>query len=60
MIETIARAGVVNEVDGLFIETHFEPSGAMSDAENMLPINNLEEILYRLVSIKKTINSFDS
>ena len=60
MIETIARAGVVNAVDGLFIETHYEPSGAMSDGENMLPLNNLEEILYRLVSIKKTINSFDS
>jgi hypothetical protein len=26
MIETIARAGIVNHVDGLFIETHFDPS----------------------------------
>ena len=28
MIETIARAGIVNNVDGLFIETHFDPSNA--------------------------------
>ena len=28
MIETIARAGVVNNVDGLFIETHFDPANA--------------------------------
>jgi len=28
MIETIARAGIVNNVDGLFIETHFNPSEA--------------------------------
>jgi 2-dehydro-3-deoxyphosphooctonate aldolase (KDO 8-P synthase) len=26
MIETIARAGIVNHVDGLFIETHFDPA----------------------------------
>ena len=60
MIETVARAGVVNEVDGLFIETHFDPESALSDGKNMLPIKSLEEILGRLVSIRKTINSFKS
>ena len=60
MIETIARAGVVNEVDGLFIETHFDPEKALSDGKNMLPIKSLEEILSRLISIRKTINSFNS
>ena len=60
MIETIARAGVVNEVDGLFIETHFDPDNALSDGKNMLPIKSLEEILSRLISIRKTINSFKS
>ena len=60
MIETIARAGVVNGVDGLFIETHFDPKNALSDGKNMLPIDELEEILGRLVSIRKTINSFNS
>ena len=60
MIETIARAGVVNGVDGLFIETHFDPKNALSDGKNMLQIDELEEILERLVSIRKTINSFNS
>ena len=60
MIETIARAGVVNGVDGLFIETHFNPKSALSDGKNMLPIDKLEEILERLVSVRKTINSFNS
>ena len=60
MIETIARAGVVNGVDGLFIETHFDPKNALSDGKNMLPIDELEEILERLVSLRKTINSFNS
>ena len=57
MIETIARAGVVNNVDGLFIETHFDPGNAKSDGANMLHINHLEKLLTNLVSIRKTINS---
>lgn len=58
MIETIARAGVVNNVDGLFIETHFDPANAKSDGANMLHLDQLEGMLERLVKIRKTIQSF--
>lgn len=58
MIETIARAGVVNNVDGLFIETHYDPANAKSDGANMLHLDNLEALLTNLVAIKKTINKF--
>ena len=58
MIETIARAGVVNNVDGLFIETHFDPANAKSDGANMLHLDNLERLLSNLVAIRKTINGF--
>ncbi|WP_298422809.1 3-deoxy-8-phosphooctulonate synthase [uncultured Kordia sp.] len=57
MIETIARAGVVNNVDGLFIETHFDPANAKSDGANMLHLDHLEGLLTNLVKIRKTINS---
>ena len=57
MIETIARAGVVNHVDGLFIETHFDPAHAKSDGANMLHLDYLEKLLTNLVTIRKTINS---
>ena len=57
MIETIARAGVVNHVDGLFIETHFDPANAKSDGANMLDLAYLEKLLTNLVAIRKTINS---
>ena len=57
MIETIARAGVVNNVDGLFIETHFDPANAKSDGANMLHLDYLEKLLTNLVSIRKTINT---
>lgn len=58
MIETIARAGVVNNVDGLFIETHFDPSNAKSDGANMLHLDNLERLLSNLVAIRKVVNGF--
>lgn len=58
MIETIARAGVVNNVDGLFIETHFDPANAKSDGANMLHLDNLEGLLTNLVAIRKVISTF--
>jgi 2-dehydro-3-deoxyphosphooctonate aldolase (KDO 8-P synthase) len=56
LIETIARAGVVNNVDGLFIETHYDPSQAKSDGANMLPLDQLEGLMTRLVRIRKAVN----
>ncbi|THD66300.1 3-deoxy-8-phosphooctulonate synthase [Robertkochia marina] len=57
MIETIARAGVVTGVDGLFMETHFDPANAKSDGANMLHLDHLEKLLSNLVAIRKTVNS---
>ena len=47
-IETIARAGIVTGVDGLFLETHFDPTSAKSDGANMLDIQHLDGLLTRL------------
>ena len=55
LIETIARAGIAVGADGLFIETHPQPSQAKSDGANMLPLNQLEGLLKKLVNIKKAI-----
>ena len=49
--------GIVNNVDGLFIETHFDPSNAKSDGANMLHIDHLEKLLTNLSAIRRTINS---
>lgn len=56
MIETIARAGIVTGVDGLFLETHFDPANAKSDGANMLHLDHLEKLLTNLVKIRKTVN----
>ena len=57
MIGTLARAGVAVGVDGLFLETHFDPANAKSDGANMLDIQYLEKLLSDLVAIRKTIKS---
>jgi 2-dehydro-3-deoxyphosphooctonate aldolase (KDO 8-P synthase) len=57
MIETIARAGIATGVDGLFIETHFDPANAKSDGANMLDLQHLEVLLTNLTAIRKTINT---
>lgn len=55
LIETIAKAAVAVGVDGLFIETHPNPSIAKSDGANMLPLDLLEGLLTRLVRIREAI-----
>ena len=56
LIETLARAAVAVGVDGLFLETHPEPSIAKSDGANMLKLDRLEGLLERLVKIREAIN----
>ena len=48
---TIARAGVAAGVDGVFIETHPEPSRALCDAASQLCVYDLEEFLKPLIEI---------
>ncbi|MBS1659314.1 MAG: 3-deoxy-8-phosphooctulonate synthase [Bacteroidetes bacterium] len=55
MIETIAKAGIAVGVDGLFIETHPDPSKALSDGANMLALPSLGELLLRLSRIRSAI-----
>ena len=56
MIETIARAGVAVGVDGIFLETHPDPANAKSDGANMLPLEQLDGLLRRLVKVRQAIN----
>ena len=56
LIETIARAGIASGVDGLFMETHHNPSIAKSDGANMLPLDLLEGLLERLTILRSAVN----
>ena len=60
LIETIARAAIATGADGLFIETHPDPSSALSDGANMLPLNEIEPLLTRLVHLKEAVAHLDA
>ena len=55
LIETIAKAGVAVGFDGLFMETHPDPSQALSDGANMLPLEQLKPLLQKLIKIRKAV-----
>jgi 2-dehydro-3-deoxyphosphooctonate aldolase (KDO 8-P synthase) len=57
LIGTMSRAGIAAGVDGLFMETHFDPANAKSDGANMLDLSLLEKLLTDLTAIRTTINS---
>jgi 2-dehydro-3-deoxyphosphooctonate aldolase (KDO 8-P synthase) len=59
MIGTIGRAAIAVGADGIFIETHPDPSVAKSDGANMLRLSLMEELLVMLIAIRKTINTFN-
>jgi 2-dehydro-3-deoxyphosphooctonate aldolase (KDO 8-P synthase) len=56
MIETIAKAAIATGADGLFIETHPNPSIAKSDGANMLNLDLLAPLLEKLVRLRKAVN----
>lgn len=54
-IETIAKAAIATGVDGLFVETHPSPHEALSDGANMLALDKLDDLLFKLVKIRKAV-----
>lgn len=55
LIGTIAKAAIAAGADGLFIETHPNPSVAKSDGANMLKLDLLEGLLEQLVKLRKAV-----
>lgn len=55
-IETLAKAGIAAGADGIFLETHPDPTSARSDGENMLHLDLLEELLIKLIRIRKSLS----
>jgi len=55
LIETIAKAGIAVGTDGIFIETHPDPSCAKSDGANMLKLDLLDDLLGKLTRVREAI-----
>lgn len=59
MIETMGKAAISVGADGIFIETHPNPSVAKSDGANMLMLSSMEALLKKLIALRQTINLFN-
>jgi 2-dehydro-3-deoxyphosphooctonate aldolase (KDO 8-P synthase) len=57
LIATLAKAGIAVGVDGLFLETHPHPARALSDGANMLPLDEMESLLTRLLPLHRAANA---
>ena len=55
LISTIGKAAIATGADGLFIETHPNPSEAKSDGANMLQLDNLKGLLEELLRVRKAV-----
>ena len=59
-IEPLARAGVAAGVDGIFLETHENPAGALSDGPNALPLGQLQPLLMKLKSLNSVVRRWSA
>ncbi len=55
LIETMARAGIAAGADGIFLETHPDPSKAKSDGANMLQLALLDDLLRKLTQLREVV-----
>lgn len=55
LIGTIAKAAIATGADGIFLETHPNPSEALSDGANMLPLDKVEALLETLIKIRRAV-----
>jgi 2-dehydro-3-deoxyphosphooctonate aldolase (KDO 8-P synthase) len=53
MVPVLARAAVAVGVSGVFMETHPNPTTAMSDGQNSMPMN----LMFTLLETLKEIDS---
>ena len=51
----LAKAAAAIGVDGYFFETHYNPEEALSDWPNMLPLNELKQLLTQIDKIRESI-----
>jgi len=54
-IDVISKAGIASGVNGVFLETHFNPEEALSDGHNMLKLSSLDHLLKKLSDLYRAL-----
>ena len=57
-VDSLARAGVAAGVDGVFLEVHENPSAALSDGTNALPLAELPQLVGKLKQIAALVRGW--
>ncbi len=60
MVPTLSRAAVAVGCDAVFMETHPNPDKALSDGPNMVVLDQLEALVRQLVTLRETVQSFET
>jgi 2-dehydro-3-deoxyphosphooctonate aldolase (KDO 8-P synthase) len=58
-VPVLARAAVAVGISGLFMETHPDPSKALSDGPNAVPLDRMKDLLESLVAIDTVVKASD-
>jgi 2-dehydro-3-deoxyphosphooctonate aldolase (KDO 8-P synthase) len=56
-VEPLAKAALAAGANGLFLETHPDPSRAISDGPNMVPLNELPEMISRCLAVWRAVKN---
>jgi 2-dehydro-3-deoxyphosphooctonate aldolase (KDO 8-P synthase) len=59
-IEPLARAGTAAGIDGIFLEVHDNPAGALSDGTNALPLDRFRPLLEKILRLSALVRDWDS
>lgn len=54
-VPVLSRAAVASGIAGIFMETHPDPSQALSDGPNAWPLGKMEDLLHLLVDMDKLV-----
>jgi 2-dehydro-3-deoxyphosphooctonate aldolase (KDO 8-P synthase) len=54
-VPVLARAAVASGIAGVFMETHPDPSQALSDGPNAWPLHKMEDLLHLLVDLDRLV-----
>jgi 2-dehydro-3-deoxyphosphooctonate aldolase (KDO 8-P synthase) len=60
MVAPLARAAVACGCDAVFLETHPDPDRALSDGPNMVPLDELPQLVKQLVLLRTLVNEMVS
>lgn len=55
-VEYLAKAAITCGADHLFMEVHPDPDNAKSDGSNMVKLDDLEEMLKRIIKVYNAVN----